>query len=243
MELNKEAMEIAEEEHCRIEEVRLNLTIPLTSEVEASKLEIYGGARTKTTSRAKLTFVSPSALHQKAVAPNFNSSYLELRQGWPLEEHAVLLVDEIFNIIPGTVNKQNGTASKNRKTRSGSKVSEDEVFNLPKGHDTPLEDSGHGPRVTFRSLVVRPGSVSSTAHLVPQPVSFDVSKIYDVETSLKDTDSETEVRPKTLYPKSRVMCNDASITSHSLQLMVEEFRKICEPQIQRLRGRYSAKPC
>ena len=35
------------------------------------------------------------------------------------------------------------------------------------------------------------------------------------------------------------MRNDASITSHSLQLMAEEFRKICKPQIQKLRGRFS----
>ena len=33
---------------------------------------------------------------------------------------------------------------------------------------------------------------------------------------------------------------DASIASHSLQLMAEEFRKICEPKIQKLKGRYSA---
>ena len=32
---------------------------------------------------------------------------------------------------------------------------------------------------------------------------------------------------------------DASVASHSLQLVAEEFRKICEPKIQKLKGRYS----
>ena len=30
------------------------------------------------------------------------------------------------------------------------------------------------------------------------------------------------------------------MASHSLQLVAEEFRKICEPKIQKLKGRYSA---
>ena len=36
------------------------------------------------------------------------------------------------------------------------------------------------------------------------------------------------------------MRQDASITSDSLQLVAEEFRKICKPKIQKLKGRYSA---
>ena len=36
------------------------------------------------------------------------------------------------------------------------------------------------------------------------------------------------------------MREDASIALHSLQLMAEEFRKICKPKIQKLEGRYSA---
>ena len=33
---------------------------------------------------------------------------------------------------------------------------------------------------------------------------------------------------------------DASMASHSLQLAAEEFRKICKPKVQKLKGRYSA---
>ena len=69
---------------------------------------------------------------------------------------------------------QCGTASKSRKIRSGSKFSEDEVFQLPQVLDMPITGSSHGQKVTFRSLVVRPGSVSSMPHLVPQQVSFNV---------------------------------------------------------------------
>ena len=48
-ELNREAMEIAEEQHLRLKEARLNLTIPLTSDTEASEPETYSWARPKTT--------------------------------------------------------------------------------------------------------------------------------------------------------------------------------------------------
>ena len=71
---------------------------------------------------------------------------------------------------------QHGTASKNRKVRSGGNYSKDEVFQLSQVPDMPITGSSHGQKVTFRSLVVRLGSVSSTPHLVPQPVSFDGHK-------------------------------------------------------------------
>ena len=48
---------------------------------------------------------------------------------------------------------------------------------------------------------MRPGSVSSTPHLVPQPVSFDVLQIPNSGSSGKDTDSEAEVRPRTYRQK------------------------------------------
>ena len=92
---------------------------------------------------------------------------------------------------------------------------------------------------------MRPGSVSSTPHLVPQPMSFDVSRIPNSKTSGKDTDSEAEVRPRTPHIRNKrtredASMMDASIGSHSLQLVAEEFRKICKPKVQKLKGRYSA---
>ena len=106
--------------------------------------------------------------------------------------------------------------------------------------DTSIAGSSHGQKVTFRTLVVRPQSISSMPHLVPQPVSFDVSRIPDSETSGKDTDSEVEIRLRTPHPKIKRMREDASIVLHSLQLTAGEFRKICEPKIQKLKGGYSA---
>ena len=79
--------------------------------------------------------------------------------------------------------------------KSGSNFSDDEAFHLPQVPGMPIAGSGHGHKVTFRSPVVRPGSVSSTPCLVPQPVSFDLSRIPDTETSGKDIDSEAEVKP------------------------------------------------
>ena len=64
-EINKEATEIAEEQHCRLEEARGNLTTHLTTEVEASEPEIYGGARPKTKSRASVKSAIPSTLPRR----------------------------------------------------------------------------------------------------------------------------------------------------------------------------------
>ena len=173
-EINKEAAESVEEQHCRLEEARLNLTTSLTSKAEASEAEIYGGARPKVKSRAQVTSVTPSILLQEIVARKYDS-HGRAKPEQQLEYRAALLRDEVFSVVPGTVNVQHGTASKNRKARSGSDDSEDEVFQLPQVPDTPISGNSNGQKVTFRSLVVRLGSVSSTPCLVPQPVSFDVS--------------------------------------------------------------------
>ena len=61
----------------------------------------------------------------------------------------------------------------------------------------------------------------------------------DSKTSGKDTDSEAEVRQRTPHAKIKRMREEASMASHSLQLLAEEFRKICKPKIQKLKGGYS----
>ena len=110
-EINKEATEIAEEQHCRLEEARLNLTTPLTPEVEASEAEIYGGTRPKVKSRGQVTSVTPSVLPQETVARKYYSHCRAKPEQW-LEDHAALLRDEVFSVVPGTVNMQHSTASK-----------------------------------------------------------------------------------------------------------------------------------
>ena len=101
-EINKEATEIAEEQHCRLKEVRLNLITPPTFEVEASELEKYGGARPKTTSRAHVTSVTPSVLPQETTAKTYRS-HSRAKQEQQLEDRASLLKDEVFSVISGTV--------------------------------------------------------------------------------------------------------------------------------------------
>ena len=138
---------------------------------------------------------------------------------------------------------QHGTALRNRKMKSGSDLTEVEVFesyHLPQVPVMPITGSGHGHKVTFSSLVLRPRSVLSTPHLAPQLVSFSLSGNSNIEMSGKDTDSVAEGRPKTPHHKTRRMRQDASIASHSLQLMTEEFIKICKPKIKKLKGQYSA---
>ena len=144
-EINKEATEIAEEQHCRLEEARLNLTTPLTSEVEASEAEMYGEARPKVKPRAQITSVTPSVFPQEIVAKK-HDSHGRTKPEQQLEDCATLLRDEAFSVIPGTVNMQHGTASKNRKVRSGSNYSEDEVFQLPGVPDTPIAGNSHGQK-------------------------------------------------------------------------------------------------
>ena len=102
-EINKEATEIAEEQHHRLEEARLNLTTPLTSEVEASEAESYCGARPKVKSRAQVTTVTPNVYSQETVAKKCDSHCRVKPEQW-LEDLAALLRDEIFSVVPGTVN-------------------------------------------------------------------------------------------------------------------------------------------
>ena len=135
---------------------------------------------------------------------------------------------------------QHGTASQNRKVKICSEYSEDEVFQLPQVPDMPITRSSHGHKVTFRSPVVKLGSISLMPHLVPQPVSFNVLRIPNSKISGKDTDSEAKVRMRTPHKKVKGMREDASMASHSLQLTVEEFKKICKPKIQELKCGYSA---
>ena len=93
---------------------------------------------------------------------------------------------------------QCGTASLASKGISDRTTSEDDVFDschLPQIPDMPIADSGHVHRVTFRSPGTRTGLLASTPHLVPQPVSSNLSEIPDAETSGKDTDSEGEGMP------------------------------------------------
>ena len=101
---------------------------------------------------------------QETVAKKYDS-HCRVKPEQQLEDRAALLRDEIFSVIPGTVNTQCGTASKNRRVRDGSDYSENEVFQLPQVPDMPIAGSSHGQRVTFRSPVVRPGSVLLTPPL------------------------------------------------------------------------------
>ena len=66
-EINREATEIAEEQHHRLEEARINLTTPLTSEAEASEPENYGVARSNITSRTNLISVAPNTVPKEAM--------------------------------------------------------------------------------------------------------------------------------------------------------------------------------
>ena len=92
---------------------------------------------------ADVTSVTPSVLPKETVDKTYDSHY-RAKQEQQLEDHTALLRDEVFSVIPGTVNMQHGTALKNRKIRSGSEYSEDEVFQLPQVPDMPIAEVAMG---------------------------------------------------------------------------------------------------
>ena len=67
--------------------------------------------------------MTPDAYPQETVAKKYDS-HGRVKPEQQLEDCAALLRDEVFGIIPGTVNTQHGTALKNRRTRDGSNYSE-----------------------------------------------------------------------------------------------------------------------
>ena len=77
--------------------------------------------------------MTPSVFSQEIGARKYDSHCRAKPEQW-LEDSAALLRDEVFSVIPGIVNMQHGTASKNRKVRSDSDYSKDEVFQLPRMH-------------------------------------------------------------------------------------------------------------
>ena len=97
--------------------------------------------------------------------------------------------------------------------------------------DTSIAGSDHGKKVTFSSPVVRSGSVSSTPHLVSQPVSFDMCGILiqkhqgRLQTVMQRgrPNVGTRLGPTPYHQKIIRMRQDASIAMHILQFVAEEF--------------------
>ena len=124
----------------------------------------------------------------------------------------------------------------------------DEMYNsqrLPQVPDT-LVAGGDMPSVTF------PEPVSSTPCVRLHPSTVDLSGISSPETSDKETEDELirnyhpqvknfegGARPKTVHPVVRTK-QEKSTAAHSLQIVAEEFKKIRELKISKLKGGYSA---
>ena len=112
---------------------------------------------------------------------------------------------------------------------------------LPQVPDTPVA-GGDMPSVTFKE------PVSSTPHVRLHPSTVYLSGVSSPKTSDKDTEDELirhyqpwvtnfegGSRPKTVSPVVRTK-QERSTAAHSLQLVAEEFRKIREPKISKLKG-------
>ena len=124
---------------------------------------------------------------------------------------------------------------------------DDEVYKsqrLPQVPDTPMAGGGI-------SLVTFKEPVSSTPHVRLCPTAVALSGVFSPETSDKETEEEIfrhcqpwikgyegEARIKT-DTIARVI-QEKSTVAHSLQLAVEEFKKIREPKISKLKEGYLA---
>ena len=137
----------------------------------ASEAEIHGGARPKRTPRVAIR--SP----QVETIPVSKTSMDQ-----EMETCAALLRDEVFNIVPGTVNVTQGGAGARKVDM---KVA-DEMYNsqrLPQVPNTPVA-GGDMPSVTF------PEPVSSTPCVRLHPSTVDLSGVSNTETSDKETEDE-----------------------------------------------------
>ena len=86
------------------------------------------GQGPKLNQRAYVTSVTPSVLPKENVAKTYNSHYRTQQEQW-LEDHAVLLRDEVFIVVPGTVNMQCGTASKIERSEVAASIVKMRYFN------------------------------------------------------------------------------------------------------------------
>ena len=124
----------------------------------------------------------------------------------------------------------------------------DEMYNsqrLLQVPDTPVA-GGDMPSVTL------PEPVSSTPCVRLHPSTVDLSGVSSTKTSDKETEDELMgnyhpqvknfeggARPKTTQPVVRTK-QGKSTAAHSPQTVAEEFKKMREPKISKLKGGYSA---
>ena len=171
-EIQNETMTIAEEQHHLIGEAQLRLPTPQTSAVEfATEAEIHGDARPKHTPRVTIRS------QQVETVPVSKTSMDQ-----EIETHATLLMNKVFNIVPGTVNVTQGGA----QARKVDMKEADEMYNsqrLPQVPDTPVA-GGDMPSVAFSE------PVSSTPCVRLHPSTVNLSGVSSTETSDKETEDE-----------------------------------------------------
>ena len=134
---------------------------------------------------------------------------------------------------------------------------DDKAYNsqrLPQVPDTPAARGGASSETIIELMVSKEVVVSSTPCVKLHPLAVDLTGVSSPETSEKDIKSKVEMpvghyqpqlkgfevraRPKTVLPLSKFR-QEKSTVAHNLQLAAEEFKKIREPKISKLKGGYS----
>ena len=152
--------------------------------------------------------------------------------------HSAVLRDEVFNVVPGTVNVTQGRAWVDLNEEGVKYKSQ----RLPKAPHTPMAGKDV-PSVTFKE------AVSSTPCVRLNPAAVNLLGVSSPETSDKETEDKDfrHYQPQvkvmkegqgqklfTLYHEQE----EKSTVAHSLQLATVDFKKIREPKISKVKGGY-----
>ena len=179
------------------------------------------------------------AEEQERVSPKTETTSAEVAN--ISQQHAALLREAVFNTVPGTVNVRRGAAAQTPSIRSlGEReagILKDMVDQLPQVPDTPIAGS---QRVWFMEPVHHAptpmvgGNIPpkiGMSYVEPEPVKI-------AETPVYHPGPRPVPRPRKSL--SAVKHSMTEVAEHSLQMAAQEFKKIHEPKISKLKGGYSA---
>ena len=152
-----------------------------------------------------------------------------------------MLREAVFNTVPGTVNVRRGAAAQTPSITSLEEgeagILKDMVDQLPQVPDTPIAGS---QRVQFMEPVHRTsmpmvgGNVPpriGMSYVEPEPVKMAEAPIYH---------PGPRPVPRPRKSLSAVKHSMMEVAEHSLEVAAQEFKKIHEPKISKLKGGYLA---
>ena len=157
------------------------------------------------------------------------------------QQHAALLREAVFNTVPGTFNVRRGAVAQTLFITSLEEVEagilEDMVDQLPQVPDTPIAGS---QRVWFMGPIHQASTPMVEGNVPPKiGMSYvNLGPVKTVETQVYHPGPRPVPRPRKSL--SAVKHSMTEVAEYSLQVAAQEFKKICEPKISKLKSGYSA---